>query len=339
MSKKYLMNIKSAKKIAFSFLTGALVLCVLSQTGCGPTYPKEFLDEAVVQLCKEEYDIDVKVELAGSTIAVYLPIENLFDQNFGVPEETRDILNDVILSVSRVTLSTDAVINFYLVIAQDPRLPEIEIVIVRYLSDLKLFHFGQISRGEFANRALIERKYTPQAQKEKILKSIFGQLKVEESEELMDEFMAKDISTIGDIGYWNGKFFIKEIMLEEFLAVQIADRSARKIVMDEEMKGNFKLNSAQGKYVDVRRNPGFQIDLNISSYEEWSPFLEEEELFPAFLAVLDTAAATLKDYKFENYQFVDVSDKVSGTRIVLQKEELEDLKTGKLNLGDLLWRK
>ena len=193
-----------------------VTLYALSHTGCGPTYPKEIVDKAVIQLCRKEYDIDVKVGLVGSTIAIYLPVENLLDQTLGLSKAALDNINDVVLSVSRVTLSSDAVIKFYIIIAQDPKFPELEIVIIRYLNDLKLFHFSQISRGEFSERLLRELKLTPQAQKEKILKAIFEQLQIQKTDGLMDEFLTEDVSTIGDIGYWNNEFFIKEINLEEF---------------------------------------------------------------------------------------------------------------------------
>ena len=157
-------------------LLAAAALIVLLQAGCGPTYPKAVLDKAIVQLCREEYNVEVKVEITGNTVGVYIPIENLFDPTLNISKEAAKKINDVILSVSRVALSTDAEVNFYIVIAQDPILPEIEVVLIRYVRDLKMLHFDQISRGEFVKRMVIGIKLTPQAQKEKVLRSVFSRL-------------------------------------------------------------------------------------------------------------------------------------------------------------------
>ena len=337
------MNIRSPRQKGLRGLTLAVLvgLTVLLQTGCGgPTYPKAILDEAVVQLCREEYGIEVKAELAGdTTIAVYLPIENLLDPSLSISEEARDKINDVTLSVSRVTLSSDAPIKFHIVIAQDPSFPEIEGVIIRYLKDIKQLYYGQISRGEFAKRALGEMKITPQAQKEKVLKNIFEQLNIGESEELMEEFLDKDVSAIGDIGYWNDKFFIKEITLEEFLAVQVAERTKRELMIDPELKDKFKVNALKGLFVTRPTKKGFEFDLDISGPGEELAFASEEETGILFKLLLDEAAHVLRGYKFEDYEFISITDKASRERIVLTKTELEEFRKKRITIGDLRWKR
>jgi hypothetical protein len=49
--------------------------------GCfstAPTYLKEDIDKAIQDICKNEYNIDVKVKLVGSTLWIYLPVEDMF---------------------------------------------------------------------------------------------------------------------------------------------------------------------------------------------------------------------------------------------------------------------
>jgi len=333
------MSIKSARKaIKIKALLILLAAYVLFQTGCAPTYPKEIVDEAVKQLCKTEYGIDVDVELAGNTMAVYLPIENLLQQALGISEEARDKINDVVLSVSRVTLSTDAPIQFYIIIAQDPVFSEVEVVIIRYVNDIKMFHYTQISRGEFANRAIIELKLTPQAQKEQILKTIFEQLGVGEDTTLLDEFLAKDVSTIGDIGYWNNQFFIKEISLEEFLAIQIAKRAERSFMVDEAVQDKFKVNFIKGAFSNDVGVKSFRFDMEVVPKNLETFFMTTEDQDRIFTTVLDAAALVLNGYKFNDFHAVRLHDEISGESLTIGSTELEDFRKKKIDVGDLRWR-
>lgn len=321
----------------FSFLFLVSVLAMFA-AGCGPTYPWELVDEAVVQLCKEEYGIDVKVKLAGTTIAVYLPIEDLLGQDFRLSEEARDKVNDVVMSVSRVTLNTDKAINFYIVIAQDPEFPEFEVVIVRYVEDIKMYHYTQISRDDFAERALIEMKLTPQAEKERILRTVFEEFGTDEGvEEILNEYMSEDVGTIGDIGYWNSEFYIKEISLEEFLALQIASRARRAFENNTELAGKFRVNYIKGKFADEfgRKNFEFDLDVAPAGLDRFSTSREEKEII--FKTVLDTAAFILRGYKFEDYDNVSLLDAATGDELVAGRLEMEDYEKGKLKLGSFLW--
>ncbi|GAF69780.1 unnamed protein product, partial [marine sediment metagenome] len=112
----------------------ALISIGLFVTGCGGvTYPKEKLRESIIKLCKDEYSLDIDVSVAGNTVAIYLPVMNLFDITLSLSESAQDKIQDSLLSASRILLSTDADIRFYCVIAQDARLPEIQLVIIKYV--------------------------------------------------------------------------------------------------------------------------------------------------------------------------------------------------------------
>jgi hypothetical protein len=51
--------------------------CYLSTT---PTYIKEDIDQAIQDICKNEYNIDVKLKLVGSTLWIYLPVEDMLEK-------------------------------------------------------------------------------------------------------------------------------------------------------------------------------------------------------------------------------------------------------------------
>ncbi|MFA6079653.1 MAG: hypothetical protein WC779_07920, partial [Candidatus Omnitrophota bacterium] len=159
------------------FITGCLL--ALALTGCTPTYPKEKFEESIVRICKNEYKLDVKVAVTGKTIAIYLPLENLIDFTFSITKSASEKINDVILSVSRVALSSDAKFDFYCIIAHDVRMPEIQIVIIKSVDDVKRFLLNDISRGEYSKRMIVDIRLSPQAQKERAIKEVFDRTKLD----------------------------------------------------------------------------------------------------------------------------------------------------------------
>ncbi|MDP3804078.1 MAG: hypothetical protein Q8Q87_00840, partial [Candidatus Omnitrophota bacterium] len=194
--------------------------------GCAPSYPKERLKESILKVCKNEYKLDVKAETIGKTMAIYVPLQDLLDFNFSITKKASEQINDVILSVSRVALSTDAEFDFYCIIAHDVKIPEIQIVIIKSVDDVKRFMLNDISRGEYSKRMLVDIRLNPQAQKEKAIKEVFQKMSLERKAQdgVMDDFFRSEPTVLGDIGYWNERFYIKDVGLPEFLAEQTANR-------------------------------------------------------------------------------------------------------------------
>jgi hypothetical protein len=62
-----------------------ILIIVLLICGCSsslsPTYIQANIDQSIENICKKEYKLDVKVKLIGSTLWVYLPVEDLFVKN------------------------------------------------------------------------------------------------------------------------------------------------------------------------------------------------------------------------------------------------------------------
>lgn len=72
----------SLKKRARHVLKLSLILCLIygCSTSITPTYLKENIADALQDICKKEYNIDVKAKLAGQTLWIYLPLEDIFIQ-------------------------------------------------------------------------------------------------------------------------------------------------------------------------------------------------------------------------------------------------------------------
>jgi hypothetical protein len=79
-SKQYSRN--SAKCGLLFNASLALILFLLS--GCSvstePTFLKENIPDAIVDISKKEYGIDVKARMVGETVWVFFPVENIFEK-------------------------------------------------------------------------------------------------------------------------------------------------------------------------------------------------------------------------------------------------------------------
>jgi hypothetical protein len=300
------------------------------------------LNEAIKELCKREYKLTVDTKISGRTVAVYLPIENLFDAVLNIDSKASKKLNDVILGVSRVAISTDGKFDFYIVITQDPKMPEVEIVYIRYVDDIKRFLLGGISRDDYSKRAVIAIKTPPQAERERILKDLFSKLKVENSDQMIKEYLESEegVSGIGDISYWNNKFFIKEIGLAEFLASQIEERIKMDFRTDKDLNKWYELKSCDGKFVKSESENHFVFNINIANRVEPLYLDSGVELdaykkrIAVFKSSVGIAGKILSAYKFDDFNRVDI---VTPThRIRVSKDKLWKVKSGKIKIEELI---
>ena len=144
-------------------LLGAILLAG-TLASCGPTYPKDRVEPAIVDLCQREFQLTVQARLLGGTVGVRLDAHNFFEspvtvtpdmdpqalnQQLRFSPEGVEQLQHVALVVRRVVFSTDAQIKFYQVIVRDADGGQIELHWIGHVLDLKRFNAMDISQGEF----------------------------------------------------------------------------------------------------------------------------------------------------------------------------------------------
>ena len=312
-------------------------LLLVTLFGCKPTYPKEKFTDSIVRLCKQEYKLDVKVATAGKTVVIYVPLAELWDVTFSLTQRAGEEINDVILSVSRVALSTDADYDFYIVIAHDVRIPEIQIIIVKSIDDVKRFMLNDISRGEFSKRMLIDKRINPQAKKEHAIKEVFERMGLDKKwqDAVMNDFFRAQPAALGDIGYWNDRFYIKDISLPEFLAEQIASRVRMDFFEDKALSETVVIKSSKGSYLSAGGKKYFQIE----AQPEPKSFPQAgggEVTRTVFRKELEVSAEVLHGYKFANYDYVELTDEASTKTLKVTKETLEKFRKKKLTFDNIL---
>lgn len=318
----------------------SIILLVISfAMGCGEiTYPKETLRESVIELCKNEYNVDIDVNIVGRTLAIYLPLTNLFNVTLGLSESAQDKVQDVLLGASRAVLSTDADIRFYCVIAQDIRLPEIQLVVIKYTSDVKRVFFQDISRGEYFKRTLIDINENPQARKEKAIKDVFKKMKLEKEwqDKVLDDFFRSPPSSLEGTGYWNGKFYVKDITLEEFLAQQMASRIKIRFRKKEDLR-KYTLKAVTGKFTKDDELRLFLINFNAASLLFITdPREKKNSQEEVFANIFEVVSDVIYGYKFKRFDLAEIVEKSSDTKLLVPKKDVYLFKKKRLPIEGIL---
>ncbi|RKY40798.1 MAG: hypothetical protein DRP85_07900 [Candidatus Makaraimicrobium thalassicum] len=318
--------------LAVVFASGMLLLI----PACTPSYPKEKLPEAVRSICKTEYDMDVDITVIGATMGIYYPMKGLLDAGLGINEEAWDKISNLLLIASRVVLSTDADIKFYCVITQDVRLPELQVVIIKYVEDVKRGMYRIISRGESFKRTLFSINLTPQAKKERSIEKVFEKLGVGQGtrETVMDEFFRSPPTKVSEVGYWRGKFYLKDVTLEEFLAAQVANRIKLDFRREKELTKLFTYKAAEGLFISAGGSRSILVKFKIldQSKESETGNLRVKKI----QELVHIANEVVYGYKFRDFDFLMMEDELENARLMVSGEDVYDFERKKLSVEDIV---
>ncbi|MCK4852308.1 MAG: hypothetical protein KAS86_04255, partial [Candidatus Omnitrophica bacterium] len=325
------------KTIVFKIAGAALLTAsALYLSSCVPTYPKEKLPEAIKDVCGIEYNMDVDVAMKGSTLGIYYPMEGLLDPGMGISSEAWDKISNLILIASRVVLSTDADIKFYCVVTQDLKLPEIQLVIIKYVEDVKRGMYRNISRNESFKRTLFSMNLTPQAEKEKSVDKVFNKLGLdaETRESVLNEFFRSPPTRLSDIGYWREHFYLKDIRMGEFLAAQIANRIKIDFRGDRKLSELYQYQSAEGAFSSEADKDFLLIRFKIFDQQVDD---EETDLRKRKIEeIIRITNQVMYGYKFKDFAFIQMEDQIENMKLRVNSSDIWDFNKKKLSVEDIV---
>jgi hypothetical protein len=141
-------------------LAGALALWA---AGCysGPSYPKAQLKESLQQVMEED-GLQPTVRYIDRTIAVHVPYVGALTQasnQIGLGPNFDEASRKILTALHRVLLSTDAPIDFYVVLLSDPEIPGAYLTMVRYIDDIKRANANMLDVPEMFARTIFELNY------------------------------------------------------------------------------------------------------------------------------------------------------------------------------------
>jgi len=309
-----------------------LIFIMFISSGCKPTYPKIKVSDSIIKLCRDEYHTEIKVKSVGRTMGVYMPVDNLLDSSLQPSEESFEKLGNVLHVLSRVALSTDADLEFITLVARDSKISGFELVLTRYVEDIKRFMVGDISQGEYMKRMDWETRLDPLV--------------------FLSDLASKDKKDQPE----SEEFSIEEVHLQDFLAKQISRRIEDKFKEDKHLKENFKVTDVNGEFIPGVPNLGrgilkFTLDI-IKKKEMDSPKPEQAGSPPAdaFSLVwrgvrnslanlkrrrqkkfndedilpisLETARKVLRRYNFKDFGEIEILDTNTGKTLVINNKTI-----------------
>ncbi len=177
-------------KYKFQISTFLILCTLLIFSGCDVSYPEEKVASAIKEICLQEYKIEnVEVKFAGKTVGVFLPLKKLFAMDirqellsgnianleslFEPEPEAMEQLENVLFTISRVLLSSDREIDFYLLQATDVESTGLQLVLMGYVPDVRRVRLWDISRTEYRKRVLHELKFNRSVLWEKPVRQLF----------------------------------------------------------------------------------------------------------------------------------------------------------------------
>ncbi len=120
--------------------------------------PADTVPAAVETIAKDLYAIDTVARVSGRTVGVMVYSNRLIDESgqFLAPE-TQELIGNLMLTVTRVALSTDREVDFVVVALREREKP-VELRLTRYLVDIKKAQTDAIPIMETINRTLWENR-------------------------------------------------------------------------------------------------------------------------------------------------------------------------------------
>ncbi|MBI1977912.1 MAG: hypothetical protein HYS55_04085, partial [Candidatus Omnitrophica bacterium] len=187
-----------------------MLVAVIS--GCGKaSYPEGKIERAIQEICSKEYGIEeVEVKFTGKTVGVFLPLKKLFTTDvreeilagrisnleslFEPEPQALEQLENVLFTISRVLLSSDKSVDFYILEATDVESTGLQLILTGFVGDVKRVRLWDISRSEYRKRVLHELKFNRAVLWEKPIRDFFRDVADFDLEELAKRYFTAPIT-------------------------------------------------------------------------------------------------------------------------------------------------
>jgi hypothetical protein len=267
------------------------MLLLLLLTGilssCSPSYPAKTLTTQLTRLVKEERKVDITCRIIGKTLWVYLPLQNLVDEEkvtwslAGLEE-----MSKVLSIVHRIILSTDAKLNFLAVIAVDVKKYGVELMTLEYIPDVKEAILEKFSRGEFFSRSIKD--------------------------------VGFNAGAVNDLTGESKKYYA--ITFEQFLSLQVIHRTKNLFARDKALAELFDIRSTSWS----EKFGIIKIEFEFMK-KKYNLTPDQEKIKPLDYARMITALV-FKNYDFKDFQAIELTDTFSKESIKLSPQDLKKVK-------------
>jgi len=264
-----------------------MLTAFLASSGCGnaPTYPKARLTESVQDLMQEE-GIASSVRLVDHTLGVQFSYPEALafvaPGEIGLGPNFDEAARKTLSVIHRVLLSTDAQVDFYLLLVSDPQVPGAYLTMVRAVDDIRKVHVSKIGVTEMLSRTVFE----------------LNLLEQETSPLTLDSYLSR------------------EIHLSDFLTWQLQRRLHDALTEALQGEGTLTVGRCAGEF----RNGEFGFVLNVIPMTQ-DP-MEEQLVARIFDTATALISDVIRSYEFEGFDSVTLLHPATGRRLVMPRAEI-----------------
>ncbi|MBU0651199.1 hypothetical protein KKC59_04745, partial [bacterium] len=229
------------------------IIFIFLITGCSMHPDYSDVAQSIKDLCHKEFNIsdsDMKVSIKGKTLYVYIKVDNLLIGNLQLSKEIIKKLEDILHSVRRVCISTNADMKFFKMVISDNKNPGIQFTITRYVNDILRISLGDISLGEYQKRVDINLEFNPTILGYSTLEFFFKDLESKNIGFIMKSYFPDNInlSNISPVIYT----FLSELSNKKDRKIKIIEMKSDRIdssraVIYCKTEETYKLNELLGK--------------------------------------------------------------------------------------------
>jgi len=248
--------------------------------GCRASYPTGSVKQTIARICEDEYGVKVEVKETGRTIGALIVVKNMLLSDLSFSDQVLKKIEDVMLTVSRITLSSEENYEFFVIAILDPD-TGIQVSFVRYIKDIRRLITDDISRNDYFQRLLIETEIRQPWQSESA-----------------------------------PPYHLKDYKLQDFLARQISERIQLQLQLNLVSRRIFQIEGIEGEYYTAEKNRAHFKDqgvfrLTVRFHPE-APLFESvgaPEIRKNFTHMLRrTARTVIKRYKFTAFEGFEIVD-------------------------------
>ncbi len=204
---------------ASHWVTLPLLAAGLLTFGCTgrPTYPKASLAQALQTALTSDGLNVTEARLIEHTVAVQLSAPGSLTANgeeIGVGPAFDEAARKVLTDLHRILLSTDAQVDFYVMLLSDPKVPGAYLTLVRYMDDVRRANANMLDTPEMFARTVFELSY------------------------------------VNDQPLTLEQYLPREIRLEDFLSWQLSRRIQQALIEQLELPGAARVSRCSGAFQD-----------------------------------------------------------------------------------------
>ncbi len=279
---------KSLRKGKALFIGGVFFLCLNMIQGCSVSFPKDEIEDMLVDLCKNEFNIELEVDIRGKTLGAEFYVESMFDETgLYLSPDAIEKIEDVMLSLSRAALSTDADFDFLVLVARDKFINGAGMKLIRNVDDVKKFLNGMMSVDDYFSSLVFEYQVGDLAKVMDLLKDL-----------------VKNTTLFNEVEIKNEELTIKEVEMGAFLQKQI-ERRIEMALKDKKMSGRFYFKSIESE-IEGLDEGGVDLAFQLNVKDNKGNALKGEERKELTVLCREIAAKTLDRYGFKDYNDIRI---------------------------------